>query len=392
MGDSVKNFGYQYSAKMKIAVLTLPLHTNYGGILQAFALQTILQRMGHEVHVFDKSHLVIPYPPLIEYILLLIKRFIKKYVLFDSHIEVFFERNRNRVYSIISRNTQKFIQRYINTRIIDDLTTLKQNEYDAYVVGSDQVWRPLYFCFGSIDYAYLSFAERWNHVKRIAYAPSFGTNQWEYTVEQTAICGGLLQKFDLVTIREDDGVRLCQEQFHVKAVQVPDPTLLLTSSDYECLVRNAHTRKSNGQLLVYILDSSAETERLVADVAQQKRAIPFYISSKVENKYAPLQERIQISVEQWLRGFTDAEYVITDSFHGCIFSILFNKPFVVLENLERGMSRIYSLLRLFNLEDRLITSSKTIDSLKNIDWTSVNQIRKEQQSFVEELLKKQLQF
>lgn len=83
------------------------------------------------------------------------------------------------------------------------------------------------------------------------------------------------------------------------------------------------------------------------------------MNSKVENKKAPLQERIQPSVEQWLRGFYDAEFVVTDSFHACVFSILFNKPFIAIENEDRGTSRFTSLLSMFGLKDRLITDGTT---------------------------------
>ena len=87
----------------------------------------------------------------------------------------------------------------------------------------------------------------------------------------------------------------------------------------------------------------------------------------------PLSERIQTPVEVWLRGFMDAKFVVTDSFHACVFSILFNKPFIAYGNVGRGMDRFYSLLDIFGLRDRLITSHTTYLPTKEIEWEKVNE-------------------
>lgn len=112
------------------------------------------------------------------------------------------------------------------------------------------------------------------------------------------------------------------------------------------------TSNSKGNLLVYILDESEEKEKLVRLVAN-KKLIPFNVNSRVEDILALLSERIQLPVETWLRGFYDAEFIITDSFHACVFSIIFNKPFLVIGNRDRGLTRIESLLEDFDMLDRL---------------------------------------
>ena len=106
---------------------------------------------------------------------------------------------------------------------------------------------------------------------------------------------------------------------------------------------------------------------------------PFYVNSKYNNAEAPLEERIQQPVEKWLRAFHDAEFVITDSFHACVFSIIFNKPFIVYGNKERGFARFESLLNMFGLEDRLVSSlNETKTAIeKPIDWERVNSIHKQ---------------
>ena len=137
--------------------------------------------------------------------------------------------------------------------------------------------------------------------------------------------------------------------------------MLLTKEDYIQLFENAKTPQSNGTLLCYILDETQVTTDLINKIAKAKNLVPFKVNSKVENKTAPLKDRVQPPVEQWLRGFFDAEFIITDSFHACIFSILFNKQFVVIGNIDRGLSRIKSLLSIFSLENQLITACKSLE-------------------------------
>ena len=152
---------------MRIGILTLPLHTNYGGILQAYALQTVLERMGHEAVVIDTPN-VKPTPSLFT----LGKRIFKR--LLGYHVGVFPERKHNQIYPVISQHTQLFVDKYIHRKVVHSPEELQESEFDAVVVGSDQVWRPKYY--GKIENAYLNFTKSWK-IKRIAYAASFGTDR-----------------------------------------------------------------------------------------------------------------------------------------------------------------------------------------------------------------------
>lgn len=340
---------------MKIGILTLPLHTNYGGILQAYALQTVLERMGHEVCLIEKRRVPLKLP-LWKAPLSYGKRIIKN--LTGHPFPIFYEQKINRERPIVRQNTDKFINKYIKRRIVNDYSDIKETDFDAIVVGSDQIWRPKYF--HDIEHAFLDFTEGWN-IRRIAYAASFGTDEWEYTPEQTERCRELIKNFDAVSVREISGVDLCRKYLGVDAAHVLDPTMLLTKEDYIQLFENAKTPQSNGTLLCYILDETQVTTDLINKIAKAKNLVPFKVNSKVENKTAPLKDRVQPPVEQWLRGFFDAEFIITDSFHACIFSILFNKQFVVIGNIDRGLSRIKSLLSIFSLENQLITACKSLE-------------------------------
>ena len=351
---------------MKIGILTLPLHTNYGGILQAYALQTVLERMGHEVVVFDiKKKYSLPFG---KFPLSYTKRIIKKYILHKKNVRIFEEQYQQKIYPIISQHTQKFIDKYIHLYQVDSLKDVKEKEFEVIVVGSDQVWRPKYFMSmfkTGIEDAFLNFTKNWE-IKRIAYAVSYGTEEWEYTSTQTEKCGKLLKVFDAVSVREESGIKLCKEHFDKEVEHVLDPTMLLEKEDYIKLFESANTPKSPGTLLNYILDETPEKKEIINKIAKDKKLIPFRVNSKIENRNAPLEERIQPSIEQWLRGFYDAEFVVTDSFHACVFSILFNKPFVVIGNKERGMARFNSLLKMFGLEDRLIADKNEISTSNNM--------------------------
>lgn len=338
---------------MKIGILTLPLHTNYGGILQAYALQTVLERMGYEACVIQR-----PWRKQIvwwKYPLQIVKRCINRFILgYDNSI--FGELRWNKNQAIIERNTQKFINNHIHAHQIRQISDIKEKDFGAIVVGSDQIWRPKYFRlhYKYIEDAFLSFTAKWN-VKRIAYAASFGTDKWEYNEEESKECSRLLTLFDAVSVREKNAIGLCQKYLGRRDVQhVLDPTLLLKKEDYMSLVSQAKTECSPGNLMCYILDLTDDKKSLVDKIANERGLNAFYTNSKVEDDNALQNERIQPPVEQWLRGFMDAKFVVTDSFHACVFSIIFGKPFVVIGNKERGMARFMSLLEMFSLHNNLI--------------------------------------
>lgn len=365
---------------MKIGIITLPLHNNYGGILQAYALQKVLQKLGHDVVVIDKSRYIkLPILSLNRYIVYF-KRFVHK-ILFDKNLSVRWDKEANAPIKTISKYTDPFLYKYISRYEVNySYSNLQQKDFNAFVVGSDQVWRPKYFGQNIIPCAYLSFAKEWN-VKRISYAASFGIEEWEYTEEQTTECKELIKSFNAVSVRESSAVILCNQYLGIDALHVLDPTMLLEATDYIKLFKDAKTPQSPGSLMCYVLDQNEDKQKVISIVEQALKITAFSVNSKYEDPCAPLEERIQPPVETWLRGFYDAEFVVTDSFHACIFSILFEKSFIVYGNKKRGMARFHSLLSIFGLENRLITSSEEIQEVldKPIDWNVVDTRKKEWQ-------------
>lgn len=248
----------------------------------------------------------------------------------------------------------------LRMRKIRNFSEIQKEDYDAFVIGSDQIWRPSY-AYKPIEIAFLSFAKNWKNIKRISYAASFGVDTWEYTYAETEQCEALIKLFDAISVRENSGVKLCEKYLHCKAVHVLDPTMLLTVNDYISLFENKSLVNPQGQLLTYILDETSEKALIIQKVAEHYHYQPFRSNSRYEDEDAPLEERVQPPVEQWLKDFYDAKFVVTDSFHATVFSILFGKPFIVVANKDRGISRLRSLLDMFNLENHIIYSLSELD-------------------------------
>ena len=235
---------------------------------------------------------------------------------------------------------------------------------DAFVVGSDQVWAPASNV--PIDYLgnmFLDFAPDFKG-KRVAYAASFGGGEWTYTPEWTEMCRKLAKKFDAISVREESGVKLCKEHLGVEAKHVLDPTLLLTAEEYATLLPKP--QKKTDYLFAYILDISAEKRTFLKKVADR-------FGLRLVIKGANDDLKWEDSIEGWLSDIRNATFVVTDSFHGSVFSILFHRPFLSIINIKRGADRFTSLLSKLGLLDRLIDETvKTEDISKEINWDAVD--------------------
>ena len=286
----------------------------------------------------------------------------------------------------MAQHTDYFIKKYIQPKS-DRLYTSKrfldfvnQERFDAFVVGSDQVWRPCYS--PHLPTYFLDFVKDNNRVKKTAYAASFGVDAWEFSESETKMAKRLAPLFDAISVREDSGVSLCKEYLNVDAKHVLDPTLLLAKEDYIALFEAENEPRSEGDLFTYILDATTSKSEIIAQVANELSLTPFAVQAKTnkrsrKNYKHHIDDLIVPPVTKWLRAFYDAKFVVTDSFHGCVFSILFNKPFIAIGNHDRGLARFNSLLSNFNLENRLtFEDSDSIDREQRIkskiDWDSVN--------------------
>lgn len=338
---------------MRIGIVTQTLANNYGGILQNYALQQYLKQLGHEPITIDFKRPPVDYHT---YLLAFVKAIIAYFI--PSKRRPFPRRDINRR----TQRNEMFVSKHIaRTKLVENYSPELIEEYklDAIIVGSDQVWRPEYNY--SLEDMFLRFAEK-SEVVKLVYAASFGVDQWEYTEEQTNICRDLCRWFKAVSVREYSGVVLCKEHLNIKAVEMIDPTMLLLKDEYEELCKDVPEAGKN-ILAAYVLDINKDKQDFITTFAKSNKLHPVIFRADLS---------CSLTIEEWVAMFRDAKYVITDSFHGTVFSILFNKPFLAVANNSRGSSRFQNLLDKFNLTDRLIDPSISICSMKDIDWNEVN--------------------
>lgn len=335
---------------MKIAILNLPFDSNYGGNLQRYALITVLKKYGYDIeHINLRKNYRLP---LYKYPYSYTKRIIKKIFFCDKNPIRLEEHNKKRDMGM-NKKAEVFYDEYIpHTQAITRKKDLyKLSLYDAYIVGSDQVWRKSMTRQYGLSTFFFDFIKKASILK-IAYGVSLGSDINELNSKEIKHLKNLYNQFKSVSVRESSAIKLFDKYqwINPQAVQVLDPTLLLTKEDYIKLINAKETETCTGDLFCYILDNNIEKEKIIQDISIQKKLKPFKIKLNGE-----------ASVEQWLRSFRDAQYIITDSFHGFVFSIIFNKPFTLIKNEIRGNARFDSLLKTLDIP---------IDN--KINWEKIN--------------------
>ncbi|GLK86142.1 hypothetical protein GCM10017653_42120 [Ancylobacter defluvii] len=346
--------------------MTLPPRTNFGGALQAHAVMEVLRRLGHEPVLINRQH---PAPDTDPDAAGSAQ---------DAEIPLFTSSFAAGKKAPAFLFTEKYTSPI--TRPFYSPAQLSRNvgryDFDAIVVGSDQVWRPQYARNILSDFFCGFLPEDDNRTKRISYAASFGAPDWEFDPEQTRMAAHLIKKFDAVSVREDGAVELCRDHLGSDAQHVLDPTLLLPADHYAKLCLPKQLSSNSGQVTAYILDTSRDKTRVINAVSRKLSVKAYSTDGQRYTSTAPANDdKADKTVEGWLAAFHKSVFVVTDSFHGCVFSILFNKPFIAYGNPARGMARFTSLLKMFGLEDRLVVKSSEIDldrMLRPIDWNAVN--------------------
>ena len=307
---------------MSIAIVTRPRMENYGGILQHYALQQVLKELGHDPVTID-------YQPTLAFKWYFrgILRMLVKGVPYRK-----FFLDRPAVYDA-------FVKEHIRTTpVVRCYRKRLLRDADAVIVGSDQVWRYLYNKRRLPD-MFLRFGKGFK-VRKVVYAASFGTGTWDAPEKVRGLCSRLSKQFDCVSVREDSGVSTCREHLHREAVQMPDPVLLLTASDYLDLCKDV-PKDEQGFILSYLLDENPVAEERVNEL-QKQTGLPVKRCSGGSSS--------ELSIPEWIALFRDARYVITDSYHGLVFSRLFEKPYTLFENEERGSARYRQITAVADLK------------------------------------------
>lgn len=352
---------------MKIGILTVPFNNNYGGFLQAFALKSVLVQMGHDVIFLNRQR------DLGKGLKFRVYRSLVKFGIIEDYLK----KRQDR----ISRYTNEFKNWYLCpiTEPCYDSKSLekcyKQEKLDCCIVGSDQVWR-YYYAMDSIDDFFLNFVED-EKVIKISYAASFGIDEMDYPEGKQLCIKSLLAKFKAISVREKSGKNIINKYFGIsedKIEVVLDPTMLLGIDKYKNLFNRQSKRDAfpSNYLFSYILDKDQINLSVIEKVRQFMKLKHVDISAETGNVSGI--NYIE-PVEKWLSAIFFADFVVTDSFHGTVFSILFNRPFIVIANPRRGMSRITDLLSRFGLEGRLYNSSgrSNLSHYSSIiDWSDVN--------------------
>ena len=364
---------------MKIGILTHHYANNYGALLQAYALSTVLRNLGHQPTIINR----IPKKPTE----------ITQQPKWKVSISVLFQ-------NYFTKEFKKFRHYYLQpmTRLINDEIKINTIEgmFDAIIVGSDQVWRMSYSKGLGLN-NFLDFVP--DHITKISYAASFGSDEFEGDKETINKISYLLARFKAISVREDSGITLCKNFFNSDAIHVLDPTLLLLPSDYEKLIGNTDVNDREKFVVRYLLDPTTKKIKITEQIALNNKSTIKNIYKESElgfslrNPEFPLSKFYYPSVTSWLSGIKKAEFIVTDSFHGVTFSILFNKQFLCIANEDRGLSRMTSLLKKFELMDRLIIDTnkeQDFKKLPSIDYHRVNEIlekeKKKSLNFLEQNL------
>lgn len=340
------------AGKFDIGVVGWWYNENYGGVLTYYALHQVLKSMGLSVLMIDKPSADPKYKPS---------------------------------ESTVSR---RFALKHYN---ISDIYEPKQmsvlnKKCDNFISGSDQLFASWAWPYGEAS-NYLDFAE--TSKNKIGYASSFG-NTYNASPEFIMRSSYLLHRFNSLSVREDYAVDVVKENFGLDAVQVLDPVFVCDPQEYDKLIEQSSAEKESNYVLSFFLDPDS-----------QKREALLALSERMGEKYVNLihatdfKSNIQkldldniianADVEDWLAYYKNADFVITDSFHGTCFAIIFKKPFVSIANKQRGDRRFVSMLKTFGLLDRLVDNPDEISNneklFEPIDYDKVYQILEEKRAF-----------
>jgi transcriptional antiterminator Rof (Rho-off) len=357
--------------KPEIGIITFwNAQDNYGQLLQCYALQQVLKQFGCDPFLI-KYKAKMSKTQRIFHVLSLLFRFQLQRIV--KYIVIRIKEHRIQSVKPIDRGFNKFRETYIkSTEIIYSLAELKKNppQADYYVCGSDQIWNNYSKAY------FLDWGDR--KVPRIAYAASFG--KINASDKFTSKISKALKNFQVVTVREQSGIDICKQAGYLNALCVPDPTLLLTVKDYEKLIVETETTSIHREyLLVYVLgwDTMVNIEEIEC-FAKQKELEIIYVPGIGGNLIGHNNELTKTfpSLPEWLSLIANAKYVLTNSFHGMVFSIIFNRLFgvYILNGAASRMNdRIYTLLDSIELRSRIYTGDLQIMD-NSIDYERVNAV------------------
>ncbi len=340
--DLLRRFPFQkacnliFENKFDVGIVGVPTNPNFGGGLTYLALKWAVEDMG-------KTCLMIspPGPALI---------WLPKQI---TNWKV----NPYKDYELLCYHAKEYM-REINHRC------------DIFLVGSDQLFSTHFDRYGIYAdmHEFSSLDWVWDSKKKSAYSASFGQDDLICPQDMKNRMRYFLRKFDCFSVRERSAVDLCKREFDINAEFVLDPVFICDKKHWNDLIKIGN--KIEG-IITYVLDINEEKQHIINDIASSFD-LPLHNIADATHK----KEQASL-MEDWLTAFASAEFIVTDSFHGTCFAIIFNKPFVVIANQARGFAR-FRILEEFGLKNRLVYSysdfcDKMPDLIKKpINWTDVN--------------------
>lgn len=347
---------------MKVDIITRHAVANYGSILQTYATQKVLSKEGIENQVIN-------YIREDERGKNIAKTMLKRNEKWNSNIirrmiyKIFQTHSYTKSFNIFS----KFRREILNETSItyNSLEDLKNDKpiADLYMTGSDQVWGKI----GDDEYDrsyFLDFLEKGDRC--ISYASSFGKNEISKDLEDNL--NNLLEKYETIFVREENAKKILEEK-NINSEVTLDPTLLLTSDDWDKFISDENIGKYNDMIVVYQLHNNNEILKIALELSRKIKKKILVISANAQKKIGKYKYLYLPKPSLFLYCIKHASYVITDSFHATVFSIIFNKKFSVI--LPSGTStRITGLLEKYNLKSRIYSN---IDNIENsIDYNEIN--------------------
>lgn len=354
----------------KVAIITLHRVRNYGSSLQTLATQKALEKVGCQVEVIDyyqerytsfgllkrlkyKNRHLEKNPILLFAARMIISiSYLKKKIIFD-----------------------RFLKKYINltSKTYRKEAELKEKlpQADAYCTGSDQVWNS-YWNEGIDKPLYLDFIPE--SCYKFSYASSFGNSK--LSQDEAVFIRPFLEQYKHITVRENTGVEILRNMGFRDAEQMIDPTLLFEGQEWAEYTSDKFLKKK--YVVTYNLHHDLKIDQYASKVAKEKGLKVYNISYNLHDIIRKGTLKWCPSIEEYLGLIRDAEFVVTDSFHATVFSILFKKKFMVIYP-EKANSRLRSILELLEIQDRGSENMPEIEQIMSeIDYNRVDMKLKEE--------------
>lgn len=352
---------------MKIGIVTFQETNNYGALLQNYALQTVIKKAGHEVETIDYKSAYIGKPLGIRH---LKNKGLMTYLLGVAGYFIYLPRTKANK----KLRSKIHYSRRVNGRTIRELA----NDYDLYITGSDQVWN--YKLTGMDPYYMLGFVK--DKSKCVSFSASIGVTEIDRSKYKPI--RHYLKNYKYISVREDSAKDALSKVINNDIDVISDPTIMLGKEEWSVLA----TRKPKFKYVyVYQLGVSNDVVMMAKKIAKEEglRIVftPFPVGKPVKGRY-----HIAAGAEDVVSYIKNAEYVITDSFHGTMLSIIFGKKFFTkCAGTHAGVgSRIHDMLDKYGLLDRLLSDDS--DYQKEIDYKRVTEVIESEKSKCFEALRK----